>query len=413
MKRILKLMLVVVFLITVNLFAQSDEEILELNETMEDVQMEIDEDLQEAGMENLNINITNFSSNTPKMGVFLSDLDFEDIYEMHYDYNYGVYVSGVTVGGPAQNAGIMKGDIIMEFNGEKVKFERHLVNLIKSKQIDDEIDIKFFRLGKIYETKLVLSTLEKKEKNIVITKDGKRKEKLPVGDGSGGWLPIWYKPDVTDINAFLAEMDFEDETFSEDGFLIHGGGGMGNVGKGWFIGGMGAGYSNKKTTKHYWPHYKNGGAAMDTVLVSRKVSYDVGYGGVTLDKRFALSRKFVTAVGFMIGWGGNEYTIKQTDDNGDVPNFDFENDPSGQFDNYYDYKSKLKISSDYILFQPRVTFMWRILDWLSFRTEVGYMLSYSNENWKGKWNGESVKLDNAFDSNMDGLTVSIGPWFGF
>lgn len=400
----------------IGLFAQntSNEDVSsELEAAMQELQTELDTVMSELGneLETIKIDVNIKNDETPKLGVYLANLTFEDMYEMHYDYTYGVFVSGVTTGGPAHNAGLMKGDIIMEFDGQKVRFERHLVNLIKSKAIGDQVSLKFFRLGEIYETTVNMATLQKPSTDIVVTKTGKTKQKLPVGDGSGGWLPIWFRPDVEKFNNFLADMDFGAETFSEDGFLIHGGGGMGNVGKGWFLGGMGAGYKNSETTKHPWTHYKNG--TMDTVMVSRKATYSISYGGVTLDKRYALSRKFLTSIGFMIGWGSNEFKIKQVDDNGNITNFDFENDPSGQFDQFYNYESNIKISSDYILFQPKVSFMWRILDWLSFRTEAGYMLSYSSKGWKADWNGESVKLDNAPEASIDGLTFSIGPWFGF
>ncbi|MCF7794669.1 MAG: PDZ domain-containing protein [Candidatus Cloacimonetes bacterium] len=408
MNRVLKVMLVVIIFSFSGLFAQ-DEEVKDLNATMEEVQMEIDAAMEEADLENLTITLTDFDSDSPKMGVFLSNLDFEDIYEMHYDYNYGVYVSGVTENGPAQNAGIMKGDIVMEFDGEKVKFERHLVNLIKSHNIGDEVNVKFFRLGKIYETTLTLNTLQKRDKDVIITKKGEKKKRLPVGDGSGGWLPIWYMPDVTEINTFLADLDFDDETFSEDGFLIHGGGGMGNVGKGWFLGGMGAGYEKKQTTMFDW-------TCNDTLFftepVKRTAKYSIGYGGITLDKRYALSRKFITSIGFMIGWGGTEFVVKQSKSNQGLTNFDFDN-PSANMNEYYDYKSKLKLYSDYMLFQPRVAFHWRILDWLSFRAEAAYMVSYSSEGWQAKRNGEKIKLLNAPDTNMDSITFSFGPWFGF
>ena len=269
-------------------------------------------------------------------------------------------------------------------------------------------------MGIEYETTLTLSTLERKtDKDIIITKTGEKKRRLSVGHGNGGWLPIWFMPDVSEFNTFLSDMDFDDETFSEDGFLIHGGGGKGNVGKGWFIGGMGAGYENEETTKHLWKHHINGFA--DSTIVSRTAKYNIGFGGVTLDKRFALSKKFITSIGFMLGAGHNEFVISQSDDNGNITNFDFENpdDPNDGFDGLYDYTSKLSIKSDYVVFQPKAVFMWRILDWLSFRTEVGYMLSYSSDGWQAKWNGDSVKLVNAPDATIDGLTVSLGPWFGF
>ncbi|MDO9578796.1 MAG: PDZ domain-containing protein [Candidatus Cloacimonadales bacterium] len=415
MNRLMKLFLVMLLGGVFFLYAQ-DEEMndmsTEINDAMVEVQTEINSAMDEiGGIDQLNIDITDSSSDSPKLGVFLSNLDFEDLYEMHYDYNYGVYVSGVTSNSPAQKAGIMKDDIIMEFDGQKAKFERHLVNMIKSKQIGDVVDVKIFRLGSIIETKVTLTTLDKPQKDMIITKTGEKKKKLSVGHGGGSWYPIWFTPDVTAFNTFLANMDFGDETFSEDGFLIHGGGGMGNVGKGWFIGGMGAGYDNKETTKHPWTHWVEDEEV--TNIVSRTAKYNIGFGGVTLDKRFAFSNKFLGSIGFMLGGGHNEFIITQNDDNGEITNFDFEVDPSGQFDGSYDYKSKLSIKSDYMVFQPKAVFMWRILNWLSFRTEVGYMLSYSSKGWQAKWNGESVKLNNPPDASIDGLTVSIGPWFGF
>ncbi|MBC8525683.1 MAG: PDZ domain-containing protein, partial [Candidatus Cloacimonetes bacterium] len=72
---------------------------------------------------------------TPFMGVYLDDLDFEDAYEMHYDYNYGVLLDGVVKGGPADKAGLMEEDIIMEFDGVKARYEDRLRSLIKSKHV--------------------------------------------------------------------------------------------------------------------------------------------------------------------------------------------------------------------------------------------------------------------------------------
>lgn len=410
-----KLSIVVVLMFLVfNLFAQNSikEEIsLEIEAAMQEAKQEIDRAMKELDKESIEVKISTSKGNSPKLGVYLSNLNFEQMYQLHYDYNYGVYVSGVTSGGAAQNAGLARGDIIMEFDGQKVRFESHLVSLIGTKKFGESVKIKFFRMGEIYETTATFAAPKEVSDDVVITKAGKKKKKASVGHGGGSWIPIWYQPDVSEFNSFLSNMGFGNETFSEDGFLIQGGGGMGHVGKGWFIGGMGAGYSNRETVKHPWTHFKNG--TMDTVMVSRIAEYSTGYCGVTLDKRFALSNKFLTSIGFMIGWGGNEFSIKQQDDNGSITNFDFENDPSGQMDEWYNYNSKIKISSDYILFQPKLSFMWRILDWLSIRSEAAYMISYSSKGWKAEQNGESVKLINAPETDMNGLTFSIGPWFGF
>ncbi|MBN1949496.1 MAG: PDZ domain-containing protein [Candidatus Cloacimonetes bacterium] len=354
--------------------------------------------------------ITSSGIDRPKMGVFLSDLDFKDIYEMHYDYNYGVLISGVSEGGPAQKAGLLEGDIIMEFDGMKVRFESHLVKLIQSHNIGDKVKVKFFRDEQIMETELLLDTLSRKETGWE-TVSGQAKKRLDVGHGGGSWYPTWYMPDVSALNDILNELGFKEETFSEDGFLIQGGGGQGNVGKGWFIGGMGAGYSNSETTRHDWIHYVEDQEVTSTV--ARTAKYYVNYGGATLDKRFAFSRNLISSLGFMIGVGQHAIKIKQVDNNGDLPNFDFEENLSDQMDDYYDYVSQLDMKQDFIVFQPKFSLMYRLLDWLALRTEVGYMVSYSSAGWKAKRNGEDVKLNNPPDVNMDGLTLTIGPWFGF
>jgi len=409
MKKLIVLSLSILLLGSTLLFAQEiidDVEVM-IDEIEHEIQIEMDSDDE---VKTVIINkIHSSNPNSPKLGVFLADMDFKDIYELHYDHNYGVYLTGVTTDGPSDKAGLTKGDIIMEFNGEKVKFEDHLVRMIQSKEIGDEVKIKFFRDEKVYETVVVLDTLEKKGKDLSISTTHKKK-KIYVGHGGGGWIPVWYMPDVVDINGVLSDLGFKDETFSEDGFLLQGGGGKGNVGKGWFLGGMGAGYNNKETTKHDWEHYANG--ELVTSTVSRKVLYDIGYGGATLDKRIGISKDIITSLGFMLGWGQNKIKISQSDKNYPLENFDF-TDPSSNMDEFYDYRSKLKLKQEFILFQPKAMVMVRILDWLSFRSEVGYMVSHSPDGWKAKWNGEKVKLNNEPDTNMDGLTVSIGPWFGF
>ncbi|MCK5051286.1 MAG: PDZ domain-containing protein, partial [Candidatus Cloacimonetes bacterium] len=182
MKKILLVGMVVMLLGSVALFAQEQT----AEEVSAEIQLEIDAAMQEVeeALEEVNINILvgRTSEDAPKMGVFLSNMDFEDAYKMHYPYCYGVYVAGVTQDGPAQKAGITKGDIIMEFDGKKAKFESNLVKLIKSKNIGDVVQVKVFRDEEILIADLTLATLKPKE--MTITKDGlkiKKKKKLSVG----------------------------------------------------------------------------------------------------------------------------------------------------------------------------------------------------------------------------------------
>lgn len=83
--------------------------------------------------------------NSIRLGIYLSDLDFEEAYEMHYDECYGVLVTGVVKGGNSHKAGLTKGDIIMEFDGQKVRYEDHLISLRDTKRIGDTVTITYFR----------------------------------------------------------------------------------------------------------------------------------------------------------------------------------------------------------------------------------------------------------------------------
>jgi hypothetical protein len=389
-------------LIGVILFAQEVEvTVYEVNQTIDEAMEEVNEALEEIesikGIKPIVININRTSSNTPKMGVYLTDLDFEDAYQMHYPYCYGVLVKGIVPGGPSQKAGIISGDIIMEFDGKKARFEEHLVKLIQSKSLGDEVEVKLFRDEEVLLTKLTLSTLTPKDKDIIITKDGKKKKKLSVGFGGGSWIPVWYvaKDEFKDINFVLDEYGFNG--LDEKGIFMNGGGGKGNVGKGWFLGGMGAGYSIDR---------KKGHLIDDSLNVTRRMYYSNGFGGVTLDKRFAVSKKIITSLGFMLGWGGHTLEVSQTDGNYDW--FSLNNDMDASANNFIEMKRS------YIIFQPKAMLMVRIIDWLGIRAEAGYFLSHSfTSGWESVSCGDDFEIANSPDTSYDGYTISIGPWFGF
>ncbi len=397
MKKILLVGMVLMLLGSVVLFAQEQT----TEEVSEEVQLEIDAAMEEVEqvLDDLDFEvlISRTSEDAPKMGAYLSDMDFEDAYKMHYPYCYGVYVKGVTAGGPSQLAGITEGDIIMEFDGKKAKFESNLVKLIKSKNIGDKVQVRVFRDEEVLIADLTLDTLKLKDPNIIITKDGQKKKKLSVGDGGGGWIPVWYvaADEFEDINYILDEYGFNG--LDEKGILMHGGGGNGNVGKGWFLGGMGAGYTIDK---------KKGHITDEGESVTRRMLYSNAFGGVTLDKRVAITKNLVTSLGFMLGWGGHNLQISQTDGSYDWDSLNEDMDSS--------LNNAVEIEKNYIMFQPKATVMYKILDWLSIRAEGGYMLSHSfTSGWDAISCEDNYEIDNSPETSYDGYTVSIGPWFGF
>mgnify|MGYP006281203367 FL=1 len=169
------------------------------------------------------------------------------------------------------------------------------------------------------------------------------------------------------------------------------------IGKGYFLGGMGCGYSIDRKIDH---------TTTDNTPVVRRMQYSVSYGGVTLDKRFAFSRKLVSSLGFMLGWGGNNLKISQT--NGDYDWDELNANMDSSANNY------IEMEKNYILFQPKVMLMYRITSWLGLRAEAGYMLSYSYHNgWDVNLCEDSFELTDSPETSFNGMTASIGPWFGF
>jgi len=62
----------------------------------------------------------------------------------------------VIADGPAAEAGIKPGDVLVEFDGKKVKSYKQLVALVQAKKVGDEVDLKIERNGKTMEKKVTL-----------------------------------------------------------------------------------------------------------------------------------------------------------------------------------------------------------------------------------------------------------------
>jgi len=139
----------------------------DLEQELEDVAQEVQEALDEIGVEtgiNIHINDDDHESR-PKLGVYLSDMDFEDAYKMRYPHAHGVLVNGTVNNGAADKAGIIEDDIIMFFDGSKVRYEDHLVRLIRSKNYGDQVNVVFWRDEAIDSTVATFVAPEKKVKD--------------------------------------------------------------------------------------------------------------------------------------------------------------------------------------------------------------------------------------------------------
>ncbi len=331
---------------------------------------------------------------TPFMGVFFDDLTFEDARERNYKYMYGVLITHVTSNTPAKLYRVIDGDILMEIGGKKIYGSEHVKKVISSFYVGDKVVLKVFRDGEVQNLEFVFGSRysDKKEKDFVVDDKKKGRRRHSVGHGGIGWTPAFIDFDAfDDINELRSNLGFSE--LPEDGLVLPLGiAGHGNVGKGWFLGGMGA---------FYWQESKN--KSDDTI---RRMHFSMGYGGVTIDKRFAITRRLICSAGVMIGGGGYTIELNQTD--GDYNWNTMHNDLAASSNNY------VRLNKSFMVAQPKVAVMYRILDWLSLKAEAGYMYGYSfSDGWKANVVQDSYEVVDSPDTKFEGYTIMIGPWFGF
>lgn len=336
----------------------------------------------------LGLHLSFENSGTVKINAYLQNLTFEDAYKKHYPHCYGVLISGLIKGGNAQNAGLIKGDIIMEFDGEKVLFEDHLISLRDSKNIGETAELIIFRNENILQKTITFSTIKQsldKHGNVII-----KKKKKSVGYGGGGPMAMMIEYDLG-INDILKANGF---TGLDIPLIIYGGGGSGNVGKGLFIGGMGGGtqlnqqipYTNVDTNEQGYKSYQ----------------LDFGFGGVTVTKKFPIfSEKIIMDLGLLLGGGQTRLTMSTTDGN-----YSWESVIQDLNSNV------LQIEKNFMVYRPSAGIMVRVTNWFGVKVNAGYLGTYSPaKEWKDT-NFDFTVVGNTPD-DISHLSYSIGAWFGY
>ena len=96
--------------------------------------------------------------NIPHIGITGQEITDEIIELVQEDMPYGIYVKSVDINSPAYYQGIVSGDIIVELNGKKTKSLNDYSEILRSKNVGDEISITINRKGRngYYEYKYTL-----------------------------------------------------------------------------------------------------------------------------------------------------------------------------------------------------------------------------------------------------------------
>jgi serine protease Do len=81
------------------------------------------------------------------LGVGVLDVDAERAKALKLKEESGVEVSSVTVGGPAEKAGIKAGDVVLEYNGQPVEGIEQFQRLVRETPAGRQVKVKLWRNG--------------------------------------------------------------------------------------------------------------------------------------------------------------------------------------------------------------------------------------------------------------------------
>lgn len=391
------LITLLVILIGLPLVAQTKGMVIQKGEDGQDIKITLNDQemIKELDGKKVMINFSGKVSDggdspeSPYFGIYVDDISFPKAQTLNYDKNFGVIITGVVKDSPAWQFRLLEDDIIQSINGEKV-LNNAIFNKIRSGlRAGDKISLDIFRSGKTTNVEMVVGS---RNKNISISTETSAKKKLSPGFGGGTWVPVWFTPDLTEVNGLLSDMGFSPQP--EDGMLAHGLMGKGHVGKGWFIGGIGVGHEDTQKKA-----IVIGGVPVGT----QWLRYTAGFGGVTLDKRIPITQNFISSAGIMLGAGGHNLEVTKSDGN-----YTWDNLDNAYFINY-------NLSKSYFVVQPKAELMYRFLSWLAIRGEVGYVYGYApNDRWQiSGFSGDTFDVPDSPKTKYEGLTFSVGPWFGF
>jgi serine protease Do len=114
------------------------------------------------------------------IGVRIQDVTEEVAQGLGMEQSMGAFIAGATEGGPAAEAGIKDGDVVVEFNGKPVDGMRELPRLVADTPPGDTVDVVVMRDGERVTLKITVGLLEDETEVAAATPDA------PATEGEGG-----------------------------------------------------------------------------------------------------------------------------------------------------------------------------------------------------------------------------------
>jgi serine protease Do len=150
----------------------------------------------------VNKKVVIFRSGGSWLGVQIADVDSDRARELGMKEEYGAEIQSVSPGSPAEEAGLLKGDVITDYQGTRIEGVSQLTRLVRETPAGRSASVKIFRNGspKTFQVKVG-------ERNKGEAPDTMKHYEILKGDGDGDVQ--WYEgPEIPDIPE-IPDVDLE------------------------------------------------------------------------------------------------------------------------------------------------------------------------------------------------------------
>jgi len=117
------------------------------------------------------------------LGVRIQQVSDEIAESLGMDGARGALIAGVTEGGPAEESGLLPGDVVLKFDGKDVPEMRDLPRIVADTTVGKAVDVVVLRKGEEVTVKVTLGRLEEGEKLIASQEAG---EGTDESEGASG-----------------------------------------------------------------------------------------------------------------------------------------------------------------------------------------------------------------------------------
>jgi serine protease Do len=112
---------------------------------------------------------TVISSNTPYLGIGCKDVDSDSAKKLNLKEVRGVEITQVEENSPAAKAGIKEGDVVLEYNGEKVEGGAQLSRLVHETPVGRQVKLGVWRNGSM---QTLAATAEERKGPVIVNSAG-------------------------------------------------------------------------------------------------------------------------------------------------------------------------------------------------------------------------------------------------